>query len=270
MVWNVIARCRYISDVLPIEQTGAQWIVSVKFPTLLKATLIKRYKRFLADVRLEDGRTVTAHCPNSGSMMGCKKPGSPVYLSYRPSPRRKLAYTWEILKVGRCWVGINTGNPNQIIAEAIAEGRIPELEGYGTLKREVPYGNRSRIDILLSEEDRKCYVEVKNVTLAYRGVAYFPDAVTTRGTKHLRELEQVVRQGHRGVMLFLVHRSDGKLFRPADFIDPEYGETLRQASENGVEVLVYGAKVSPRETILTGSVDFDLAAVSKSPLPFDS
>jgi len=270
MLWNVIARCLYINGALRIKLTGAQWIVSVKFSSLLKGILIKRYKRFLADVRLEDGRTVTAHCPNTGSMMGCKKPGSPVYLSYHPSPHRKLAYTWEIVKVGRCWVGINTGNPNRIIAEAIAEGQIPELDGYGTLKREVPYGNRSRIDILLSEEDRKCYVEVKNVTLAHRGIAYFPDAVTTRGTKHLRELEQVVQQGYRGVMLFFVHRSDGKSFRPADFIDPEYGQTLRRAAENGVEVLVYGAKVSPRETVLKGCVDFDLAAVRKSPLPFES
>ena len=214
---------------------------------LYAGTLICRYKRFLADVQLADGTIVTAHCPNSGSMKGCNAPGSPVYLSRSDNPARKLAYTWELVYSDGFWAGINTGLPNRLTREGIENGTVAELQGYDRIRPEVPYGTRSRIDLLLEGTTGRCYVEVKNVTLVDGERALFPDAVTERGQKHLRELMEVVRQGDRGVIFFVVQRGDGNAVAPADAIDPEYGRLLRQAVASGVEALAYRALVTPEE-----------------------
>ena len=225
---------------------------------LLRGVLLKRRQRFLADVRLADGTQVTAHCPNSGSMLGCLVPGSPVRLSESRNPRRRLPYTWEMVRVGRTWVGINTQWPNRLVEEALGEGRIPELAGYGVLRREVPVGEGCRMDLLLRNGRECCYVEVKNVTLASEGVALFPDAVTQRGTRHLRVLMDMAARGHRAVMLYVVQREDCQRFRPAQSIDPQYARTLREAVASGVEVLVYRARVRPQGIHLERSLAWDL------------
>lgn len=220
---------------------------------LLKGTLIKRYKRFLADVTLDDGSVVTAHTANSGSMLGCCTPGSEVWLSPANNPDRKLKFTWELVRVGDELVGINTSHPNALAAEAILSGAIPELAGYATLKREVKYGKNSRIDVFLTAPDRPdCYVEVKNTTLFRpdgdnQQVALFPDAVTERGTKHLGELSDMVRAGKRAVMLYMVQRSAAGLgrFAVAEDIDPTYAAALRDALAVGVEALCYTCSVTP-------------------------
>ncbi len=218
---------------------------------LYDGTLIRRYQRFLADVALSSGELVTAHCPNSGSMMGCNLPGSPVRLSRSNNPNRKLHFTWELVEANGAWVGINTGLPNRLVREGIENGIIGELQGYETIRPEVRYGENSRIDLLLEGTLGRCYVEVKNVTLVEGGVALFPDAVTTRGQKHLRELMEVVRLGLRGVIFFVVQRPDGHAVAPADAIDPEYGRLLRLATARGVEALAYQARVTPEEIRLT-------------------
>jgi sugar fermentation stimulation protein A len=209
--------------------------------------LLERRKRFLAVVQLEDGEIITAHCPNSGSMLGCKEPGSIVMLSRSDNTKRKYAFTWEMIFIQDTWVGINTMVPNRLVHEAIANQAIPELEGYTNIRREVPYGQNSRIDLLLQQEHRLCYVEVKNVTLVRDRIACFPDSVTVRGSKHVRELAEMVRQGHRGVMLFLVQRTDAEAFSPAADIDPEYANVLASGIKKGVEILIYQAQVIPEE-----------------------
>jgi sugar fermentation stimulation protein A len=218
---------------------------------LILATLIRRYQRFLADVRLADGREVTVHCPNPGRMDGCREPGSRVLLSDSHNPRRKLRYTWELVWAGTTWVGVNTHRPNAVMREAIEEGAIPELAGYPAVRSEVAYGARSRVDLLLEDGARRCYVEVKNVTLAEAGVAMFPDAVTARGLTHLRELAARVAAGDRAAMAYLVNREDCHAFRPAGHIDPSYAVGLREAAAQGVEVLVYGARVRPEGIAVT-------------------
>ncbi len=226
---------------------------------LIAGRLIKRYKRFLADVRLETGEVVTAHCPNSGSMKTCDTPGWEVRLSTSDNPKRKLKYTWEMVHNGRCWIGINTILANKIAAEGIRKGVIRELQGYDVLHTERKYGLNSRVDILLERDSQKCFVEIKNVTLVEADGFYrFPDAVTKRGLKHLQELTEMVRQGHRAVMLFLIQRSDGSLFKPADHIDPAYARGLRAAYEAGVEVLPYRAEVSPQKIEVVEAVPFAL------------
>lgn len=217
-------------------------------PPLIPARLIRRYQRFLADFQLEGGDIVTAHCPNSGSMKGCAVPGSACFLSRCDKPGRKLCYTWELVMADNCWIGINTGLPNRLVQRGIESGVIEELQGYDTIRPEVRYGTNSRIDLLLSNDRQLCYVEVKNVTLVEDGRALFPDAATVRGQKHLRELMEMVRCGHRAINFFVVQRQDGVSVSPADAIDPEYGRLLRQAAETGVELLAYQASVS-RETI---------------------
>jgi sugar fermentation stimulation protein A len=223
----------------------------MRLPPLVAGTLVKRYKRFLADVTLDDGSLVTVHCPNSGSMMGCATPGSRVLLSRSSSSTRKYPFGWEMVQADGFWIGINTGLPNRLTREAIEDGTVVELQGYATIRPEVPYGERSRIDLLLEGPAGRCFVEVKNVTLVESGRALFPDAVTTRGQKHLRELMRVVREGDRGVIFFTVQRGDGNSVSPADMIDPEYGRLLRLAMENGVEALAYRASVTPEEIRLT-------------------
>lgn len=219
--------------------------------TLIRGVLVQRYKRFLADVRLANGEIVTAHCTNTGSMLGCKAPGSPVYISRSPNKGRKLAYTWEMIQVERNWVGINTLHPNRLVVEAIAGGALPELCGYETVRREVKVSAHSRLDLYLEGRNGCCYVEVKNVTLSFAGAAAFPDAVSERATKHLRELVRLKRKGHRAAIVFVVQRSDCEYFRPADEIDPEYGRRLRRAIDAGVEALPYQAQVTAREIVLT-------------------
>lgn len=212
---------------------------------LTRGTLVKRYKRFLADVELETGEIVTAHCANSGSMRGCAEPGWTVWLSPNTNPKAKLDWRWEMVDCGTSLIGINTSRPNHIVEAAILDGTISELSGYATLKREQKYGKASRIDILLSDSKKGlCYVEVKSVTLKVGDQAQFPDAVTIRGTKHLRELMDMVAQGHRAAMVYLVQRSDCSSFAPAADIDPVYRETLIKAANSGVEILCYQCDLS--------------------------
>jgi sugar fermentation stimulation protein A len=216
---------------------------------LVEGRLIRRYKRFLADVQLPGG-VITAACPNTGSLMGCCEPGSRVWLSESDRPSRKYRHTWEIIEVGKVMVGINTVLPNRLVAEAIANGVIGELSGYATVRSEVRYGEEaSRVDFVLESSGREaCYVEVKNVTAAAnRGVALFPDCVSERGSRHLRELIRMKAQGLRPVQLYCVQRGDVDEVRPADGIDHEYGRMLREAIAAGVEVLAYRAKVTPGE-----------------------
>lgn len=227
-------------------------------PELTEGVLLRRYKRFLADVELPDGSRITAHCPNSGSMAGCAVPGSRVLLSKSPNPARKYCFTWELVEADGGWVGINTGLPNRLAREAIEAGVITELGGYEAIRHEVAYGSNSRIDLLLTGPQGLCYVEIKNVTLVEGSRALFPDAVTTRGQKHLRELMQVVRAGHRGVTLFIVQRRDAASLSPADAIDPVYGQLLRQAAGAGVELLAYQALVAPSEIRVTAPLPLRL------------
>ncbi len=227
----------------------------MRFPKpLIEGRLIRRYKRFLADVELPDGSMVTAHTPNTGSMMGCADPGLRVWLSVSGNPKRKYPLSWELVESkSGVLVGINTGLPTSLVKEGIESGVITELQGYPNLRPEVRYGEeRSRIDLLLEDGERRCYVEIKNVTLATgHGIAQFPDAVTSRGTRHLRELVRVVEEGARGVMIYCVQRGDAHAFAPADVIDPLYGTTLREAVEQGVEAVAYRADVSTHAIRLT-------------------
>jgi sugar fermentation stimulation protein A len=222
-------------------------------PPLLRGTLIRRYKRFLADVRLDDGRAVTATCPNTGSMLGLCAPGSPVWLSESASPTRKYPFTWELVQAdlgsGPTLVGINTGHPNKLVAEALSAGRIQALGGYPAVRREVRYGVSSRIDLLLECPDRGlCYVEIKNVHLSRRhGLAEFPDSVTARGAKHLAEMSAMVRQGHRAVMVFLIQRSEARRLALARDIDPAYGAAFDAARAAGVEAIALRCSVGTDE-----------------------
>lgn len=224
---------------------------------LVRGTLVQRYKRFMADVVLDTGETITAHCANSGAMAGLKAPGSIVWLSPAANPDRKLRYSWELIEADGDLVGINTAWPNHIVAEAIKAGAIEALSGYATLRQEVKYGKNSRIDILLEEPDRPpCYVEVKNVHLRRDGtLAEFPDAVTERGAKHLVELGDMVEAGHRAVMLYLVQRMDCDRFAIAADVDPAYDRGLRVARERGVEVLCYACRLTTDEITVDRALD---------------
>jgi sugar fermentation stimulation protein A len=212
---------------------------------LTPATLVKRYKRFLADVVLPSGETVTAHCANPGTMIGLDAPGARVWLSRSDHPKRKLAHSWELIEVdlgaGLELVGINTALPNALAGEAIAAGAIAELAGYGAIRREVKYGRNSRVDFLLEQAPRPpCYVEIKNVHLMRApGLAEFPDAVTKRGAKHLVELGDMVAAGHRAVMLFVIQIGSARRFKLARDIDPGYGQAFDAARRAGVEAIAY-------------------------------
>ena len=225
----------------------------MRFPDpLVQGALIKRYKRFLADIRLASGEVVTAHCANTGAMTGVCEPGSEVWLTPARNPNRKLRCSWELIRIGGQLVGINTAHPNAIVAEAIEAGRIPSLAGYHTLKREVRYGENSRIDILLTGGGKPdCYVEVKNVHLKRGGDAAFPDVVTARGTKHLIEMSRLVEAGLRAVMVYLVQREDCNGFAIAGDIDPAYAHALGTARAVGVEAICYSC------TLTTEAIDLD-------------
>lgn len=215
------------------------------FKPLIHATLLRRYKRFLADVRLSDGQELTVHVSNTGSMLGCVEPGLPVGLSDSGNLERKYRFTWETVTVAGAHVGVNTHRANALVGEAITNGVLTQLAGYTEQRAEVRFGEEaSRIDWLLTHPERPdCYVEVKNVTAAAeKGVALFPDAVSLRGTKHLRELMRMVAEGKRAVLIFCVQRDDAQEVRPADAIDPRYGKTLREALLAGVEVYAWRAQ----------------------------
>jgi sugar fermentation stimulation protein A len=224
---------------------------------LIHGTLIKRYKRFLADVKLDDGSEVTAHCTNSGTMKSCLENGADVYLSPVNDPKRKTKFTWEMIKINSDWVGINTGNPNKLAFEAISAGEIPGLTDYTTVKREAKFNN-SRFDVFAENSHEKCFVEVKNVTLKEGKYALFPDAVTTRGQKHLKTLIDVKKQGMRAVMLYIIQRSDVEIFAPATEIDPDYSKMLKKAVDEGVEVIPMQAKVSPEKIELVKKLPFKI------------
>ncbi len=229
-------------------------------PPLQPATLIRRYKRFLADVILHDGQEITIHTANTGAMTGCAETGMRIWLSHSDNPRRRYPYSWELSEIDKdVLVCVNTARANNLVAEAIESGVVGELQDFNRLRREVAFGQEnSRVDLLLENSKTLCYVEVKNVTLAENGVAAFPDAPSRRGTKHLRELMYMASQGHRAVVFFCVARPDVKSLRPADEIDPHYGDTLRQAADHDVEILAYSATVTPRHVCLVRPLAVEL------------
>ncbi|MEQ1694896.1 MAG: DNA/RNA nuclease SfsA [Hyphomicrobiaceae bacterium] len=223
---------------------------------LSRGRLIKRYKRFLADIVLDSGEEITASCPNTGAMLGLSSPGTWVWVSHNDSPTRKYRHTLELVEHpydgGTTLVGINTGLPNRLVNEAIAAGTIPALSGYATRRNEVKYGLNSRIDILLEDPNKAaCYVEIKNVHLMRtNGLAEFPDSVTERGAKHLDELASMVEQGNRAVMVYLVQRSDAQHFSIAGDIDPAYARGFETARAAGVEAIVCRCNVSATEIVV--------------------
>ncbi|MCP3942951.1 MAG: DNA/RNA nuclease SfsA [Desulfobacteraceae bacterium] len=220
-----------------------------ELPALIQGKLVRRYKRFLADVELENKKIVVAHCPNSGSMKGCATPGAPVWISQSDNPKRKLKYTWELIQTNSSMVGVNTQVPNKLVKSSFENGLVAEFKEYTKVKSEVKTSDHTRLDLLLENEIGKtCYVEIKNSTLVEDGVAMFPDAVTTRGQKHLDELLWLKRQGHRAVIFYLIQRMDAKVFTPAAMIDKVYAEKLKYVLENGVEVVTRDAVID------TGSI----------------
>jgi len=230
----------------------------MKWPHLLCGTLIKRYKRFLCDVKLKNHHTITAHCPNTGSMKECYEPGCTVYLSRHNNPARKLKYTVEMTHMETSLVGINTQVPNHLVKESIALGKVPSLMDYSRISSEIPYGKNSRIDLLLENGHKRCFVEIKNCTLVADHIAYFPDAVSSRGLKHLLELERQVKSGDRCVMFYLIQRTDAKIFKPADHIDPVYGKTLRSVFNKGVEIMVYDVTIDLKTITLNKPIPYQL------------
>jgi sugar fermentation stimulation protein A len=239
-----------ISDKRGRFETGSN-SQGLLWPELTPGTLEKRYKRFLADVKLNSGELVTAHCANSGTMKECSEPGRPVYLSFHDNPKRKLKYTWEMIKMPTSLVGVNTMVPNRLVKKSIEDGIVEQLQDYENVKAEVKVSDRSRLDLLLTKGDKeKCFVEVKNCTLVKEEIAYFPDAVTTRGRKHLMELQRLAKEGNRSIIFFLVQRMDAKAFSPADNIDPAYAKELRKAKNNGVEIIVYDVIINLNRIVL--------------------
>ena len=231
-----------------------------QYPTLISGRLIKRYKRFLADIELNTGEVITAHCPNTGPMTGICTPDSLVQVSKSNNPKRKLAYTWEMIQIDSTWVGTNTAIPNRVIKLALKQKLFPKLATrYSNVRSEVPYGKdkKSRIDFLLTGDDSQppIYVEVKSVTLSAGRIALFPDTVTTRGQKHLQELTALVPET-QAVMLYFVNRGDCDTFAPSDRCDPKYGELLREAVAQGVEVLPYRFEITPQGISYLGLAEF--------------
>ena len=222
----------------------------MKLPApLVEGRLLKRYKRFLADIELTDGSVVTAHTPNTGSMQQCAVPGMKVLLSPGQNPKRKLAWTWELVEVNGYWVDINTHRANRVVEDALRQGLVDSLSGY-EIRPEFPYAD-SRIDFKLENASEKVLLEVKNVTLCCEpDIACFPDAVTLRGQKHLKDLAAAVSDGWRAVIFYLVQRGEAEAFCPADAIDPEYGRLLRQAAASGVEVMACRTRVTPEENMI--------------------
>lgn len=230
----------------------------MQFPKLIKGNLIKRYKRFLADIKLENGEEITAHVPNSGAMTSCIESNCPVWVSFHDNPKRKLKYTLELTQMKEHLICTNTGVANKIAIEAIENGIIKELQGYDNLKPEQKYGNQnSRIDILLwnNDSDKKCFVEIKSVSLNLGNTLAFPDAKTTRGQKHLEELRDMVKEGHRAVMLYVIQRTDKLPFRIAHEVDKKYNEIFEEVTKEGVEVLVYQSDINHGEIKIANKVE---------------
>jgi len=225
--------------------------------TLIHGKLLKRYKRFLADIELDNGEVITAHCTNSGSMKSCIEIGAEVYLSPTSNPLRKTKFTWEMIKIDGQWVGINTNNPNKLAFEAISMHEIPEISGYDQVTREVKWED-SRFDVMARNETETCFIEVKNVSMKEGNFALFPDAITTRGKKHLETLMRVKKTGMRAIMLYIVQRCDVDAFSTAKEIDPEYAKTLKKAFENGVEIFVLQVKVTPTSISINKRIPFEL------------
>jgi sugar fermentation stimulation protein A len=239
---------------------------SMKFTyPLIHGRLVKRYKRFLADVTLDDGTLVTAHCTNSGSMLSCLEEGAEVWLSPADDPKRKTQYTWEMILINGDWVGINTSNPNALAFEWVDHGMVPGLEGLTGLRREVKWED-SRFDLYgemdgsesAADSGRGCFIEVKNVSLKEGDRALFPDSVTERGRKHLNTLIRVKKDGMRAVMLYVVQRMDVRIFSPARSIDPAYGKALDEAIRNGVELFVVQARISPESIEYHGTLPVEM------------
>jgi len=229
------------------------------FPTKLVAgKLIKRYKRFLSDVELNDGSIVIAHCTNSGSMKSCVEEDAPVFLSPATDPKRKTKFTWEMIYMNGGWIGVNTLVPNKLAFDAIVAGEIEKLKEYTFVKREVKFDD-SCFDIYAENETERCFIEVKNVTMKEGNYGLFPDAVTTRGRKHLKTLIEVKKQGIRAVMLYVIQRMDVEFFGVAKEIDPEYAISLRKAMDNGVEVIAVQAKVSPDGIEIVGELEVKIS-----------
>lgn len=226
---------------------------------LVVGTLIKRYKRFLADVRLENGEVVTAHVPNTGSMMSTNERGAKVALFYNPAPHRKLKWTYELYDAAGSWVGVNTMRTNHIVKEAIEQNKIGPLRGYDSIRQEVKYGDKSRLDLFLEKKDAPgCFVEIKNVTFKEGKVAYFPDAVTARGLKHLETLMDAQKKGYRAVIFFLVNRDDCTQMKPARHIDLKYAEMLETAVKQGVEALAYSVANSLSQSVIDKKIPIKL------------
>ncbi|MGW8157507.1 MAG: DNA/RNA nuclease SfsA [Desulfoprunum sp.] len=223
---------------------------------LIPAVLLKRYQRFLVDVQLPDGRTITAHCPNTGAMRSCSTPGSPVRLSQSANPRRKHRFSLEMVQANGTWVGVNTARTNSIVVEAIERGIVREMADPEHMKKEVGTSAGCRLDLAVIHGSSTTFVEIKCCTYVDQGWAMFPDAVTTRGTKHLLELRDLVRRGDNGAVLFLVQRTDAVRFRPAAAIDPLYARTLEAVHAEGVAILVYQALITPEEIAVTHSLPF--------------
>lgn len=226
--------------------------------TLIPGILLKRYKRFLADIQIKSGEIVTAHCTNSGSMKSCLEANAPVYISPAKNPSRKTKFTWEMIYINDNWIGINTMIPNVIAYESIVQEKIKKISGYRKVVREVKFGD-SRFDLFAEKENEKCFIEVKNVTLKEGRFARFPDAITTRGKKHLETLIEVRKNGIRAVMLYIIQRSDVEIFGPAWNIDPDYSQSLLKASQNGVEIITLRVKVSPTKIIIDKELPINLA-----------
>ena len=227
----------------------------MKFDKLIHGKLIKRYKRFLADIILDNNEEITAHVPNSGAMTSCIEENCDVWVSIHDDPKRKLKYTLELTKIENQLICTNTGVANKIAIEAIQNGTIKELQGYESLKAEQKYGNQnSRIDILLQNGDKKCFVEVKSVSLKLDNYLAFPDAKTTRGQKHLEELRDMVSLGHRAVMLYVIQRTDKLPFKIANEIDKKYAEIFDEVSKKGVEILVYQSKINHEEIFIDNKI----------------
>lgn len=228
----------------------------MKFEKLYKGKLLKRYKRFLADIILDSGEEITAHVPNSGAMTSCIEENCDVWVTYHDNPKRKLKYTLELTKMYDEIICTNTGVANKIAIEAIKNGVIKELQDYSSLKPEQKYGKNSRIDILLENDDKKCFVEVKSVSLKIDNTLAFPDSVTTRGKKHLDELVDQVKEGNRAVMLYIIQRTDNLPFRIANEIDTKYYEAFCDARKKGVEILVYQSKIGEDFIEINKRIDF--------------
>jgi len=227
----------------------------MKFPTpLIHGRLIKRYKRFLADIELPSGEVITVHCPNTGTMLSCSTPGSPVALSVSDNPKRKYPHTLEMVQENSIWIGVNTSRTNGLVADAILSGIVTDFGRVDTIKREVKTSDHTRLDLLLFAEKQEIYVEVKNCSLAENGCAMFPDAVTTRGTKHLNELIRLKNDGKQSCIFFLVQRMDADRFSPASHIDSIYAKTLKEAAARGVVVLAYQADVNPETIVIKHSL----------------